>query len=136
MNLDIISAGGEDIKKEKKRYGQVSKKLKKRKESCNKFSIHTLWKKRQPDIDFRFPSLNSAIPLMNMSTTSLHQLYLWIFLVIAIEWKSRTHNFVLDVGNKRVLMANTSQNFNHLSSIEFFPLPDNHFSVSMNVGAF
>ena len=102
---------------------------------CYKSSIHTVRKKRHPDTNFRFPDLNFAIPLMSLSTISLHQLYPLISLVIEMEWKALTHNFGLDVGQKKVLIANISQTFNHLSSIEFFPSPDNHFSTSTNDGA-
>ena len=102
---------------------------------CYKSSIHTVRKKRHPDTNFRFPDLNFAIPLMSLSTTSLHQLYPLISSVIEMEWKALTHNFGLDVGHKKVLIANISQTFNHLSSIEFFPSPDNHFSTSTNDGA-
>ena len=124
----------------KKKDSQVLRKKKKgdskmKKTRCYKSSVHTVRKKRHPDTNFRFPDLNFAIPLMSLSTTSLHQLYPLISSVIEMEWKALTHNFGLDVVHKKVLIANISQTFNHLSSIEFFPSPDNHFSTSTNDGA-
>ena len=54
--------------------------------------IHrTVRRKRQPDTDFFPTSLNSVMPLINFSTTSLHQLYLLIFAESAIVWNARTH---------------------------------------------
>ena len=131
MNLGTVSAaqkksilitkkGAENVKKKTGHY---------------KSSVHTVRKKRHPDTNFCFPALDFAIPLISLSTTSLHQLYPLISFVIAIEWKARTHNFGLHVGHRKVLIANISQTFNHLSSVDFFPSPDNHLSTSTNVGA-
>ena len=131
MNLGTVSAAQKkSILITKKGAENVEKKI-----GHYKSSVHTVRKKRHPDTNFRFPALNFAIPLISLSTTSLHQLYPLISFVIAIEWKARTHNFGLDVGHRKVLIANISQTFNHLSSVDFFPSPDNHLSTSTNVGA-
>jgi hypothetical protein len=46
-----------------------------------------------------------------------------------------THNLVLDVGHKRVLMANMSQYCSHLSDKLPFPSSNNQFSTSVKLGA-
>jgi len=131
VNLGTVSAAQKkSILITKKGAENVEKKI-----GHYKSSVHTVRKKRHPDTNFRFPALNFAIPLISLSTTSLHQLYPLISFVIAIEWKARTHNFDFDVGHRKVLIANISQTFNHLSSVDFFPSPDNYLSTSTNVGA-
>ena len=99
--------------------------------------IHrTVRRKRQPDTDFFPTSLNSVMPLINFSTTSLHQLYLLIFSISAIAWNACTHKLGFEVGHKNELMANSSQYHSHKVSLLFFPSPNSQFLASVKVGAF
>ena len=94
---------------------------------------HTVRKRRQPD--FLSPWLNSVIPLNNLSTTSLRQLYFLIFAGSAISWKAHTHKIVLEVGHKNEQIANSSQYHNHNVSL-LFSFSNNQFLASMNDGVF